>query len=167
MTSLTLPPAVEEELPPAPSVTTEQPIVLTEKEANMKALDEAVARFRFEMDSMFKPLEKAKQDGKIQYHQQYEWRKSLIMYKGGIRIAQLKAQLPMEQRTTFQELAIAVWNGHYSLHNIMADDGTFTMPSVHDDYTQGKISREAFDSIYQEYFDITNEIARLQKEWPQ
>ena len=87
------------------------------------------------------------------------------MYKGGIRIAQLKAQLPMEQRTTFQELAIAVWNGHYSLPNIMADDGTFTMPSVHDDYTQGKISREAFDSIYQEYFDITNEIVRLQKEW--
>lgn len=167
MTSLTLPPAVEEELPPAPSVTTEQPIVLTEKEANMKALDEAVARFRFEMDSMFKPLEKAKQDGKIQYHQQYEWRKSLIMCKGSIRIAQLKAQLPMEQRSTFQELAASVWNGLYSSHNIFADDGTFTMPSVHDDYTQGKISKEVFDSIYQEYFDISNEIVRLQKEWPQ
>ena len=164
MTSPTLPPAVEEELFPA---TPENVMEQTVKETDTKALDEAVARFRFEMDSMFKPLEKAKQDGKIQYHQQYEWRKSLIMCKGGIRIAQLKAQLPMEQRSTFQELATAVWTGLYYSHNIMADDGTFTMPSVHDDYTQGKISREVFDSIYQEYFDIANEIARLQKEWPQ
>ena len=162
ITSPTLPPTMEGELPPAtPENAMEQAI----KEADTKVLDEAIARFRFEMDSMFKPLEKAKQDGKIQYHQQYEWRKSLIMCKGSIRIAQLKAQLPMEQRSTFQELAASVWNGLYSSHNIIADDGTFTMPSVHDDYTQGKISKEVFDSIYQEYFDISNEIVRLQKEW--
>ena len=164
LTSPTLTPTVEEKLTPA---VPEDAMKQNVKEADTKALDEAVARFRFEMDSMFKPLEKAKKDGEIRYWQQYEWRKSLIMSKGNLRIAQMKAQLPLEQRSTFQELVAPVWNGFYSLHNIMLDDGTFTMPSVHDDYTQGKISREVFDSIYKEYFDITNEIVRLQKEWPQ
>ena len=157
------PQAVEKELPVENTNVAMENIV---KEADTKALDEAVARLRFEMDSMFKPLEKDKKDGKILYREQYEWRKSLIMCKGSLRIAQLKAQLPMEQRSKFQELANSVWNGLYSLPNIMADDGTFCMPSVHDHYTQGKISKAVFDSIYQEYFDIAYENARLQKEWP-
>lgn len=164
--SLTLPQTVGEELVPTTSVTVEQPILLKGEEAKTKALDAAVARLRFEMDSMFKPLEKAKRDGKIQYREQYESRKSLIFCKSSLRIAQLKAQLPLEQRSTFQELANSVWNGHYNSHSIMADDGTFTMPSLHDYYTQGKISKAVFDSLYKECLDDVYEVARLHKEWP-
>lgn len=166
MKSPTLPQTVGEELAPTTSVTVEQPILLKGEEAKTKALDAAVARLRFEMDSMFKPLEKDKRDGKIQYREQYESRKSLIFCKSSLRIAQLKAQLPIEQRGAFQELANSVWNEYYSSHNIMADDGTFTMPSLHDHYTQGKISKEVFDSLLQECLDDTYEISRLQKEWP-
>ena len=161
------PQEVKKELPPAPSVTAVQPIVPTEKEANTKDLDAAVERLRFEMDSMFKPLEKDKKEGKILYREQYESRKSLIMCKSSLRIAQLKLQLPIEQRSAFQELANSVWNRLYYSHYIIADDGTFSMPSVNDHYTQGKISKEVFDSICKECLDDAYESARLQKEWPQ